>query len=250
MKMKICRIRNKTVVKYLGVNIDQYLYFNNHITIQLDKARKAFMLLNRLFFSKHLNSRVKVICYLTLVRPILTYGGPIWYNISSSYMEKLRIFERKCLRACLGKYRTAESDYQQYISNQELYDMANIQRIDVHILHLIRDHFANASQSENNLVAGPCFEDPIYLDHTLKTGHIPPEAFLHLDKLGLIQDSNNTPIIYHANRHATEKSITYERNLNTGENLPIWRFNKSISKRDKEDESRKNTGKYWWLEDS
>lgn len=28
--------------------------------------------------------------YKTLIRPLITYAAPKWYNISSSYMEKLR----------------------------------------------------------------------------------------------------------------------------------------------------------------
>ena len=115
----------------------------------------------------------------------------------------------------LGKYRTAESDFQKYISNQEIYDLDNAQRIDIHILQLIRDHYANSLKSDNNLIAGPCFENPTYLNQTLKTGYIPPETFLYLDKQGLTQDSKNVPIIFHVKRHATNKSITYERNLNT-----------------------------------
>ena len=46
---------------------------------------------------KTLCARVKVICYQALIRPILTYGSYIWFNLCPSYMEKYRLIERKIL---------------------------------------------------------------------------------------------------------------------------------------------------------
>jgi len=56
-------------------------------------------------------------------------------------MKKIRMFERKCVRACVNMNRSAETEYTKYISNQKLYDKANIPRIDNFIINLIRDHF-------------------------------------------------------------------------------------------------------------
>lgn len=75
-----------------------------------------------------------------IIRPIITYDCPIWFNISPSYMEKLRLFERKYLRACTPKYRSSESNFQKYISNKKLYETANTIRIDNFIICLIRNH--------------------------------------------------------------------------------------------------------------
>ena len=86
-------IPHKNCVKYLGVNRDEKLNYKQHIEIQLCKASKAFWKTKRLFYSRHLNSNVKIMCYQTLIRPIITYGCPIWYNIPTSVMEKIRIFE-------------------------------------------------------------------------------------------------------------------------------------------------------------
>ena len=45
----------------------------------------------------HLNSKAdyfftKIICYMLLIRPIITYAAPIWSNTSASTMEKIRKF--------------------------------------------------------------------------------------------------------------------------------------------------------------
>lgn len=139
-------IPHKNIVKYLGINLDERLHYRMHIDIQLKKAVQIFMGLKKLFYSKYLHPEVKLIRYQLLVRPIITYGCPIWYNISASLMEKIRIFERTCLRACLNMNRSAESDYTKYIRNEILYNKANTPRIDNFMVALTREHFLQASK--------------------------------------------------------------------------------------------------------
>lgn len=70
-------IPHKEYVKYLGINIDNRLKFNLHIETQLEKAKKAFLIHKKLFYSKQLHQKIKLICYQLLIRPIITYGCPI-----------------------------------------------------------------------------------------------------------------------------------------------------------------------------
>lgn len=42
-------IPHNDTVKYLGINIDERLHYNNHIKIQLEKAKKAFFHINVYF---------------------------------------------------------------------------------------------------------------------------------------------------------------------------------------------------------
>lgn len=112
-------------------------------------------------------------------------------------MEQLRIFERKCFRACLNKYRTPESNYQKYISNKKIYDMAKISRIDNFIIKQTRNYFASSTSTENSLIYPIVYTDPNYIERAQYTGHIPPEGFIFLDSKGYIQDRNMVPIIYH-----------------------------------------------------
>ena len=106
----IC-ISNKALVNYFGVNLDKFLCFNSHINIQPKKARIAIFGYKKFFFSKYIKPEVKTIMYQTLIRPILTYGCQICFNISPSYMEKLRVFERKCLRSWTYLFRMLNSCY-------------------------------------------------------------------------------------------------------------------------------------------
>jgi hypothetical protein len=52
-------IPHKEVVKYLGVHIDQTLNYNNHIRIQIEKARKIFWQHKGLFYSNHFKKKAK-----------------------------------------------------------------------------------------------------------------------------------------------------------------------------------------------
>ncbi|CAG5071954.1 Similar to pol: RNA-directed DNA polymerase from mobile element jockey (Drosophila melanogaster) [Cotesia congregata] len=108
-------IPHKTIVKYLGVHIEQLLRLRHHPDIQLAKAKAAFKANNRIFYNKNICRKTKIICYLLLVRPILTYAAPIWWNTSAAVFENYRVFERKCLRACIGAYRSAESNFKKFI---------------------------------------------------------------------------------------------------------------------------------------
>lgn len=242
-------INHKTIVKYLGINIDDKLKYTQHLTIQLQKAMAAWLKLKRLFYNKYLHPKIKINCYQLLIRPILTYGSPIWYNISASNMEKIRVFERKCLRACLGLNRTRESNHKRYISNTIIYNKANIQRIDSHILGLTRGHFANVAKvKHNSLIFASLYPQDMYYQRAMKTGFVPPEAFLYLDKKGYIKDNNNIPIIYHVHRISGVNTIKYPAALDSNVPYDKWRFDKTLPTRDKIDKSNKDTKRFWWLE--
>ncbi|XP_076221690.1 uncharacterized protein LOC143176940 [Nomia melanderi] len=180
-----------------------------------------------------------------LIRPILTYGCPIWYNISAGTMEQLRVFERKCLRACLSRYRTPESNFTKLVKNHRLYEEANIIRIDLFILKLIRNHWANVHNvTTNSLIHCSTFPNPLYFRKTMVTGYTPPESFIYLDSEGYIQNSENVPIIYHVHRRTFDKHITYDKNIRF--NDPDMRYNYNLSNVDKRDKHRQNI-RYWWL---
>lgn len=239
-------IPHKRAVRYLGVHVDQYLQLNEHILTRIDKTNKAFNLLKRLFFNKSLSPRVKVICYKALIRPILTYGAPIWFNVCPSYMEKLRILERKILRMCIGKYRNAATEYRHYISNTTLYTLSDTTRVDMHLLKLVRNHCqrSSAMTEENDYIWQPYYPQELYLRKALTTGYIPPEAFIYLDTNGYIQDDQNVPIIYHINRRPTEKNIEHSK----GDlDRSLLRFNMSIPHTSDAD---RNKYTHWWRKTS
>lgn len=236
-------VPHKQCVKYLGMQIDHLLRLNKHLDIQLKKARRAFRSLAKLFYNKYLEPKAKVICYCLLVRPILSYACPLWYNQSASSMERVRSFERACLRACLGQYRSASSEFKKMLSNKVIYNSANIPRFDNFIIKITRDYFANSKNvTSNNRIKKIADIDTEYIENCKKSGYLPPESFILLDQQGLIQDTNNIPIIYHWSRNKANKKIP-----SNYKSIPPLKYSTSIPDCDSTDKQRLNFNKYWWL---
>ncbi|OXU29274.1 hypothetical protein TSAR_015149 [Trichomalopsis sarcophagae] len=225
------------------MHIDQLLRLHIHLDIQLVKARKAFRTLSKLFYKKYLEPKAKIICYCLLIRPILSYAGPLWYNQTASSLERIRVFERACLRACLKQYRSSESNYKKMISNKKIYNKAYIPRFDNFITKINRDYFANTKKvTSNNRIVRITEIDTDYIEKCKTSGYLPPESFILLDHQELIQDNNNIPIIYHWYRHRCNKKIPPNY-----ESIPILKYSTAIPARDSNDKTRLYSNKYWWL---
>lgn len=234
-------IPNKDVVKYLGIYLDKFLYFHLHIEQQIKKARNAFFSYKSILFSKFVDENVKILMYTSMVRSIICYGAPIWFNISPSYMEKIRKFERKCLRSCTSINRSLSSNFKKYVSNKLLYNAVNINRVDNFIIKIIRNHINKCTECNiNNLINATYYVDESYISKTLETGYVPPEAFVYLDKMGYIQNSQGVPMFYHLYRRANVKAF----NSNIISNNEV-RFDTSVTQKDRDDQS--NIQKFWWI---
>uniref|UniRef100_A0A6V7JHL7 Reverse transcriptase domain-containing protein n=1 Tax=Bracon brevicornis TaxID=1563983 RepID=A0A6V7JHL7_9HYME len=237
-------IPSKTTVKYLGMQLDNLLRCTTHIKNQLIKANNRFRSLSRLLHNNNITKRARLICYLILVRPLLTYAAPIWWNIGLRVMEKLRVFERQCIRASLRMYRTEASGFTRKTSNKKLYHTANITRIDNFILKLTRNYYHNLKAIDNNTIQNLATIDPILTATESQTGYFKPQAFTFFDRLGIIQNENNIPIIYHFNRNSTTKSLPLNHNQMT--NL---KYSTAIPTCDHQDYSRIQN-KFWWLDET
>lgn len=196
--------------------------------------------------------RAKVICYQLLIRPIITYAAPIWFNSSASLIERIRIFERKCLRTCLGLHRSAVTEFQTMICNKKIYNEAKVPRIDNFCIKLTRRFYVKNKKIENKHVQH-CLQvkNNEILRKRMVNGYLPPESFTNLDALGLIQDTNNIPISYHWPRNQKNKSITYDAPFQANEYPHLLKYSRAIPNIDAQDFHRLSIKKYWWLnEDS
>ena len=239
-------IPHRKSVKYLGVHLDYLLRGNKHIDIQLDKAGKAFLSNGRVFHNKYLSSKAKTILYMLLVRPILTYAAPVWWNFNHTCAERLRCFERKCLRACLGLYRSQSSDWQHYVSNQTLYNKAEIPRIDNLLLKITREYFAKLPNIDNELLKAIAIKDDEAASREFASGYLTPQAFLSCDALGLIQNECNIPWIYHWRRNKADKRIALTLNDSIYD-ANKFKYSSKIPDKDLCDFHRLNYQKFWWL---
>lgn len=236
----------KDTVKYLGLTMNYLMNFNLHIEKALNSAKIVYQNMNRLIYSKISSSKTRILCYTIFVRSLLTYACPIWWNTNSSIMEKLRQFERTCIRAALRLYKSKKSNYKHWISNRILYNSANLPRIDNFIIKLTRNYFNNIKKINNDVMRKLCSVDHQTPIMAASNGHIKPQDFMHHDQQGIIQDKRNVPIIYHWKRHRLYFKLPTPEEMY---NKPNSRsFSEIIPSCDLSDKFRL-TKKYWWLND-
>ena len=128
--------RGSKSIKYLGINFNEFLRFNDHVKLAIGKAngalRKIYFLLRK---KVGLSTKTKLILYKTLIRPIICYGAPSWITCSSKAMDKCMSFERRVLRHCTGlsyNWKTKKCG-----RNAIVYRRANIDPIREYILNIM-----------------------------------------------------------------------------------------------------------------
>ena len=93
------RIELSHTIKYLGLSLDKKLTFKQHLLNAAEKAlkcsRSLCCILNR---KSHLNTKNKLILYKTCIRPILTYGSPIWISCAKTHKSKIQRVQNKILK--------------------------------------------------------------------------------------------------------------------------------------------------------
>lgn len=98
-------INIKSQVTYLGVLLDKNFTFRNHIESACGKAIQSFRalwpMLNR---RSTLNIKNKNLIYKTVIRPILSYGSPIWYKGTNSHLKWMQVIQNKCLKMIHNKH--------------------------------------------------------------------------------------------------------------------------------------------------
>lgn len=93
-------------IKYLGLDFDKKLTWNDNMLNRLKKANNQFHLLYPLFNkNSKLNLTTKVNLYKIMVRSVLTYGAPSWCTMASGKHKKLQILQNKVLRTIVNAPR-------------------------------------------------------------------------------------------------------------------------------------------------
>lgn len=202
-------IINKKEIKYLGIILTENLKPYKHIKSILQKAIISFNSIKGiLHYRNNLQKKIKLTCYKQLIRPILAYGFPVWSDLSSSQMEKLRLFERKILRACTGISRKPDSHL--YINNTNLYKEANIKRIDIYMINNCIKYFETAVNSMNPLIKNCA--DTLELTTDEENKYPVPCNIKHLHNQNKLYNNNQQLIHYHKAIQQTTQHLVYNIN--------------------------------------
>jgi hypothetical protein len=92
-------IPQETTVKYLGIHLDRRLTWKPHIN---NKYKQLGLLLQRMYWLIGRKSKLcltnKLLIYKIILKPIWTYGIPLWGTASQSNIEILQRLQNKILR--------------------------------------------------------------------------------------------------------------------------------------------------------
>ena len=90
--------------KYLGVQINERCYMEKEITSRIEKYTNNLRLMYPLLKDRLIPSRVKVIIYKTILRPVLTYGSETW-TLTTRLKSKVQAAEMRVVRLIKGVTR-------------------------------------------------------------------------------------------------------------------------------------------------
>ena len=202
-------IENKKEVKYLGIILTENLKPYQHVKNILHKSLIVYNnIKNVLIYKSKIQKKIKLICYKQLIRPIIAYGFPVWADLSSHQMEKIRKFERKILRICSNiRYKT---DSYEYISNKSLYRETETTRIDRFMIQNCMKLFEQSKDSENTLII-----NSLDTNTNCNEDH---EKYQTPCKILKMYETNQ---LY----NSEDQLIQYHRPTNRGTNHPVYNIN-------------------------
>ena len=96
-------IQKKESARYLGIHLDDKLNWRSHISKKREELKLQFRALHWMLRAKsQLSLNNKRLLYLMLLRPIWTYGAPLWGSAAASNIEILQRFQNLVLRKITG----------------------------------------------------------------------------------------------------------------------------------------------------
>ena len=93
--------------KYLGVNINNKLSWNNHTDTITKRATQSLNFVRRNFSSCPASIREQ--CYMSLVRPQLEYASTVWDNSIKRNVTKIESVQRSAARFVCRDYQRTSS---------------------------------------------------------------------------------------------------------------------------------------------
>ena len=105
-------IKTTNSIKLLGINIDDQLKFNEHISILCSKAAMQLNALSRL--QKYMGKSEKEAIINSFILSNCNYCPLVWHFSSCKSIRKIAKIQKRCFRIILNDY---ESDYETLLCN-------------------------------------------------------------------------------------------------------------------------------------
>lgn len=131
-------VNSQTTAKYLGITFQRSLSASLAATRRKQMAAVALGKVSALLRSEFLDRKVKIILYKALIRPILTYGSPVWNDCSRLVKNSLCTIETRALRLILNRHYDRTT--QRMPSNESLYRESNLEPL-LNFIHRLNTRF-------------------------------------------------------------------------------------------------------------
>ena len=109
---KLIIIKTTNSTKLLGINIDDQLKINDHISVLCSKAAMQLNALSRL--QKYMGKSEKEAIINSFILSNFNYCSLVWHFSSCESIRKIEKIQKRCLRIILNDY---ESDYETLLCN-------------------------------------------------------------------------------------------------------------------------------------
>ncbi|GFU08862.1 probable RNA-directed DNA polymerase from transposon BS [Trichonephila clavipes] len=132
--------------KYLGLILDKNLTWKHHILHSRDKFRNALRSIYPLICrNSEMHMYNKVLLYTAILRPILSYGSPVWGYAANSNVKILETAQNSVIRTITKANR--------YTKNSNIYKALKLHPFKKYIQLLAKKFFANIPNINNpNLI--------------------------------------------------------------------------------------------------
>jgi hypothetical protein len=132
-------------VRYLGLHLDRRLTWAHHIHTKRIALNNRSRQLRLLLTSKHINLNNKILIYKLLLKPVWSYGIQLWGSAKPSNINKIQIFQSKCLR------QITKAPF--YVSNDTLHKDLSIPTVQLVAKTLYKRFHSNLSNHRNPLIS-------------------------------------------------------------------------------------------------
>ena len=163
LKISNREINSENSVKLLGIEIDNKLNFDNHVSSLCKKAASQLNALSR--FQKYLGINEKKIIINSFVYSHFNYCPLVWHFCSSKSVRKIEKIQERCLRILLNDY---VSNYNELLtkSSKSTMEVNRLRTLALEIFRTINDlnpnymkeifkRSENSTHHRNNIAVNP-----------------------------------------------------------------------------------------------
>lgn len=191
----------KTSTRVLGLHLQTNGRFIRHLDLRLEKLRRAKFLLGGILRNRRIKPRIKTNIYKMYLRPLLTYASPVWCRqpcLSSHQIERMRQFERSCLRSTANIQRE-RGDFK-HVNASHIYRISKCPRIDRHIAQRHIRFYERIKGSGRTKFTN--------ITAHRATGQYPPiDHFLKLSEENRLYDRENKLQIFHQRYNGSTDAV-------------------------------------------